>query len=171
MALFWAFVGDGGYERPLLWSAPGWQWREAANITGPLHLRHDGTRLQCRLGHQWLDARPNQPMVHVCLHEAQAWCNWAGRRLPSEAEWVAAAQAGMAWGDVWEWTSSPFLPFPGFQADPYVEYSAPWFGDHWVLKGASAQTHVALRDVLYRNFYRPHRRDVFAGFRSVALAA
>lgn len=171
MALFWAFVDDGGYDRPSLWSAAGWKWRETADITGPLHLRHNGTRLQCRLGDQWQDARPNQPMVHVCLHEAQAWCNWAGRRLPTEAEWAAAGQAGMAWGDVWEWTSSPFLPFMGFEADPYVEYSAPWFGDHWVLKGASIQTHVALKDLHYRNFYRPHRRDVFAGFRSVQADA
>jgi EgtB-related family protein len=82
---------------------------------------------------------------------------------------MAAVDAGVEWGKVWEWTSSSFGPFPGFSPHPYQEYSQPWFKGHWVLKGASTMTNDLLRDPLLRNFYRPQRRDVFAGFRSVRV--
>ncbi len=117
---------------------------------------------------QALDLRA--PAVHVNAHDAQAWCQWAGRRLPSEAEWSCAAQAPeFAWGQVWEWTASPFVPFAGFQAHPYRDYSAPWWHSHRVLKGACLATSAHMVDVRYRNFFTPERREVFAGFRSVAL--
>jgi EgtB-related family protein len=110
------------------------------------------------------------PAVHVNAHDAQAWCQWAGRRLPNEAEWTCAAQAPeFAWGQVWEWTASPFEPFAGFQAHPYRDYSAPWWHSHRVLKGACLATSAHMVDVRYRNFFTPERREVFAGFRSVAL--
>lgn len=121
-----------------------------------------------QFGH-WHTMNPKAPAVHVNAHDAQAWCVWAGRRLPTEAEWTCAAHApDFVWGEVWEWTASAFTPYPGFVVHPYREYSAPWWHTHRVLKGACAATSVHLVDVRYRNFFVPERRDVFAGFRSVA---
>jgi iron(II)-dependent oxidoreductase len=111
-----------------------------------------------------------EPVRHVDWNEAQAWCRWAKRRLPAEAEWErAASQPGFEWGAVWEWTSSAFDPYPGFVADPYRDYSQPWFGTHKVLRGASFTTPRRLVRPTFRNFYTPERGDVFAGFRTCAL--
>jgi gamma-glutamyl hercynylcysteine S-oxide synthase len=116
-----------------------------------------------------LDLR--QAACHLSLHEALAWCRWAGRRLPTEAEWERAALtqgAAFRWGDVWEWTASAFAPWPGFVPHPYRDYSAPWFDGRPVLRGASFMTQPRLRDARYRNFFEAHRHDVPAGFRSCA---
>ena len=111
--------------------------------------------------------------MHMSWWEAEAWCRWAGRRLPFEVEWeVAASQAarrGFAWGNVWEWTASSFQPYPGFAPGPYTDYSQPWFGTHKVLRGGSMATRARMKSVHYRNFYLPERDDVFCGFRSCAL--
>ena len=107
-------------------------------------------------------------MRHVDWNEAQSWCCWAKRRLPTEAEWQCSNEK-LSWGAVWEWTSSSFLPFPEFSADPYADYSQPWFHTHYVLKGASFATPRRLVRPAFRNFYLPERGDVFAGFRTCRI--
>jgi iron(II)-dependent oxidoreductase len=113
---------------------------------------------------------PNAPVRHVDWNEAQGYCKWAGRRLPTEAEWTRAAD-DLQWGEVWEWTSSTFAPFAGFSADPYADYSQPWFNTHKVLKGASFATPRRLVHPQFRNFFVADRGDVFAGFRTCKITA
>ncbi len=166
------FVTDGGYDERRCWSAAGWDWLQRAGRRTPRHveqMRHGV--LQRRFG-QLLQVPLVQPAMHVNWHEADAWCRWAGRRLPSEVEWDAAAHLGASrgfrCGAVWEWTASSFRPYPGFAVDPYRDYSQPWFGSHKVLRGASFATRARLRSAQYRNFYLPERDDMFCGFRSCA---
>lgn len=149
---FRAFAEAGGYEHPRWWSAEGWAWRQRARPAQPAFPDGDA------------------PAVHVSAHEADAWCRWAGRRLPSEAEWECAAHVapGFAWGRVWEWMASPFLPYPGFAPHPYRDYSQPWFGSRRVLRGACDATSDSLAHRRYRNFFEPDRCDIDAGFRSCA---
>ena len=121
----------------------------------------------------WAEAAardPAAPAVHVSAIEAEGGCRWAGRRLPTEAEWeCAAVQApGFSWGEVWEWTASTFEPYPEFTPHPYRDYSQPWFGSRRVLRGAAAATSPWLAHPRYRNFFEPQRSDIFAGFRSCA---
>lgn len=164
---YWAFVQSGGYRDRRHWSPQGWDWVQAHSVSGPRQLMQEGgSLLRCWQG-EWQEVPEDVPMMLVSAFEAEAWCRWSGGRLPTEGEWLAGAKAGMRWGDVWEWTADAFLPFSGFRSHPYQEYSAPWFGDHRLLKGSSWITSPLLRDARFRNFYRPHRNDVFAGFRSV----
>jgi gamma-glutamyl hercynylcysteine S-oxide synthase len=136
----------------------------------PPHVRCVQGDWQVQVFGHWQAMPMDAPVVHVNAHDAQAWCQWAGRRLPTEAEWTCAASTqGFVWGQVWEWTADDFAPYPGFVPHPYREYSEPWWQDHRVLKGACRATSQQLIDVRYRNFFVPERRDIFAGFRSVAL--
>jgi gamma-glutamyl hercynylcysteine S-oxide synthase len=119
---------------------------------------------------KWIPIPDHEPVRHVSWHQANAYCAFAGRRLPSEAEWEYAALQGLDnVGHVWEWTSSTFLPYPGFLRDPYKEYSEPWFATHKVLRGASFATPAGVSHARFRNFYTPDRADIFAGFRTCAL--
>ncbi|GCL63315.1 selenoneine synthase SenA [Pseudaquabacterium pictum] len=166
------FVDSGGQADARLWSADGWAWRQATGAAAPRHLRQqDGQWQQWRHG-QWRALDLAEPACHLSAHEAVAWCAWAGRRLPTEAEWECAAisQPGaFRWGDVWEWTASGFAPYPGFRAHPYRDYSAPWFDGRPVLRGGSFMTQPRMKHPRYRNFFPGHRTDVPAGFRSCAL--
>ncbi|MEN9544693.1 MAG: hypothetical protein RLZZ598_1526, partial [Pseudomonadota bacterium] len=136
-------------------------------------LRRQDGHWQRRRFERWEAVNPDAPAMHLSAFEAEAWCAWAGRRLPNEAEWEAAALLhGLAfvWGQVWEWTTTPFAPYPGFSPHPYRDYSLPWMdGSRRVLRGASWATAPELRSPHYRNFFEPHRKDLFAGFRSCAL--
>ena len=237
-AEFAAFVDDGGYLDARLWTRAGWQWRQRAGALHPVcWQRADGAQGAWlrRDFDRMLPLEPHRPVVHVNWHEAQAWCRWAKRRLPTEAEWeraaaaagdTAARRARRPWGDaapghtpaatgasdpgaghaaagalaaldavrlacsevadhadgdsaagcrqmignVWEWTESPFYPFPGYTIDfPYKEYSAPWFGYRKVLKGGSWATRPRFAYTTQRNYFPPERNDVYAGFRTCAI--
>ena len=168
------FVEAGGYQDARWWSDDGRAWlaQQAAAEGQPLprYLRRAGAcGWQQQRGGRWVALDPALPACHLSCYEAEAWCAWAGRRLPTEAEWqhVATQQADdFHWGAVWEWTASTFLPYPGFVAHPYRDYSAPWFGSRRVLRGASFGTQPRLHHPHYRNFFTLERNDIFAGFRS-----
>lgn len=159
--------------RPVTWGA----YLDFIGDTGypaPDHLRRCGGGWEQRSFDRWAPIDLEASACFLNANDAQAWCRWAGRALPTEAQWERVARdpafTGLfKWGDVWEWTASTFEPYPGFVAHPYREYSAPWFGTHRVLRGASRYTSASMISPTYRNFFLPTRRDVPAGFRTVAL--
>lgn len=211
---FLAFIDDGGYEHEQLWHPRGWAFRCAQGLEHPLFWQRDGADSWSilRFGRMIdLAEHLDDPVQHVCWFEADAFARWAGKRLPTEAEWEKAAtwrpggtKARYPWGDqdpdpdranlgchvdgpcpagttasgasaagvhqligdVWEWTSSDFVPYPGYEMFPYPEYSKVFFGgDYKVLRGGSwAADPLAVRGT-FRNWDHPIRRQIFAGFR------
>lgn len=167
-----AFVESDGYRQPQWWSKEGQAWLAIHRKTMPRYWRRLDGRWQQRRFTKWVDLDPAEPVIHLTAYEAEAWCRWAGRRLPSEAEWEYSTvhTDNLDWGThVWEWTASPFTPYPGFSPDPYAEYAEPFFHTHRSVRGASFATHERIRNPRYRNYYEDHRDDIFVGFRSCRL--
>lgn len=139
----------------------------------PLYWKRDSGQWYERHFDQWQVLQENNPVRHIRHDQAQRYCEWRRRRLPSEHEltvlYSSDINAYQSPG-LWEWSSSAFQPFPGFTEDPYRDYSQPWFdGGHQVLKGWSAYTPERLRRSAFRNFYQPQRADVFCGFRTCSI--
>jgi formylglycine-generating enzyme required for sulfatase activity len=137
----------------------------------PRYLRQQDDGWQAWRFGVWAPLDLDTAAVHLTWDEAQAWCAWAGRRLPTEAEWEYAALTApdFQWGDAWEWTASRFAPFPGFTAHPYRDYSRFGFEEHrYVLKGASRATDPRMAHPRYRNYFTVERNDIHGGFRSCA---
>jgi iron(II)-dependent oxidoreductase len=170
---FARFVEAGGYDKAPYWPQDAGVWRAQSPHAHPQQWRRAaGGGWQVRWFDQWRALDAQAPAMHINAFEAQAYCLWAGRRLPTASEWEHAARthSEFHWGhSVWEWTSSPFAPYPGFAPGPYHAYSQPWFGDHRELRGGAFATHHRMHHPCYRNFFQPHRTDVFAGFRTVGL--
>lgn len=162
-----AFVDAGGYHHDQFWCPEGLAWRQAQQAIQPAFWRVSGLGIERQWFGRWEAVLPSAPMLHLSLYEAQAYCRWAKRQLPSEAQWLAGTQAGMDWGAAWEWLSESHQPFPGFKPHAYREYSEPWFGNHQLLKGGSLLADRLMHHPHYRNFFKPSRLDVTTGFRTV----
>jgi ergothioneine biosynthesis protein EgtB len=190
------FIEDGGYRTPTLWLADGWNTVKAQDWRGPLYFEEaEGGYVQMGLvGFRPVD--PAAPVTHVSYYEADAFARWAGFRLPTEFEWEVAArtvpldgrtlgaghlrpmpaEAGEGLrqmiGDVWEWTASAYLPYPGFKAAPGAvgEYNGKFMCNQFVLRGASCVTPEGHVRRTYRNFFYPHQRWQFTGVRLAADA-
>jgi ergothioneine biosynthesis protein EgtB len=169
---FAEFVADGGYTHPSLWSTAGRAWLAKSSARNPLYWRQTGNAWQVRRFDRWIDLDPGEPVIHVSRFEAEAYCAWRGRTLPSTAQWLRAYdQPGFTLGRCWEWTCDMFDPYAGFSPDPYTDYSVPWFHTHAEVRGAGSWvTDAALARPTYRNFFNPERRDPFIGFRTLCSA-
>ncbi|HUJ94669.1 MAG TPA: SUMF1/EgtB/PvdO family nonheme iron enzyme [Terriglobales bacterium] len=210
---FLEFMAAGGYENPAFWTVADWQWRCAQNICKPVFWRHEAGRWLLRTMFDEIPLPSDWP-VYVSHAEASAYARWAGKSLPTEAQWhrvAFSAPDGMeqpypwgakppdqslgnfdfhSWdpvsvgafsqgqsafgaagllGNGWEWTSTVFMPFAGFEPFPfYLGYSADFFdGKHYVMKGGSPRTAARMLRGSFRNWFQPHYQYVFAGFRCV----
>jgi iron(II)-dependent oxidoreductase len=212
--LYAGFVDSGAYDDRRLWNERGWEHLQSSGRRAPMTWERDGAGWwTCTRFGETVPVEPDAPVEHACWYEADAYARWAGRRLPTEAEWekacgwdpvtgrlrrfpwgdadpdpslanlgqratrpapVGAYPAGASAygveqmvGDVWEWTSSGFDPYPGTSAFPYPEYSEVFYGgDFRVLRGGSWATHPTAVRTTFRNWDLPVRRQIFSGFRT-----
>ena len=208
------FVHAGGYDAPTVWTADDWSWKIGHNILHPIFWKRTGDGWLYRTMFDEVPLPMDWP-VYVSQAEAHAYARWAGKRLPTEAQWHRAAygtadasERNYPWGDAdpdakfgnfdfagwnptpvnafpegksafgatdltgngWEWTSTKFAPFPGFEPFPFYRgYSADFFdGKHFVMKGGSARTAACMLRRSFRNWFQPHYQYVYAGFRCVS---
>jgi ergothioneine biosynthesis protein EgtB len=164
------FMADGGYATPSLWLSDGWATVEAHAWNAPGYWQHvDGAWFSMTLGGlRAID--PSLPVCHVSYYEADAFARWAGKHLPSEAEWEVAARAEAlddAFGAVWQWTRSAYSPYPGYQPEPGAlgEYNGKFMINQMVLRGSSLATPAGHSRKSYRNFFYPSARWQFSGLR------
>jgi ergothioneine biosynthesis protein EgtB len=162
---FAAFIADGGYKRPELWMSEGWAVVQARGWRGPRYWR-DGDEEFSLAGRQ--PRRPELPVRHLSWFEADAYARWAGARLPGEAEWeLLAPQLDQAFGVLWQWSASPYRPYPGFApaAGAVGEYNGKFMSSQMVLRGSCFLTPPGHERLTYRNFYPPASRWLAAGLR------
>lgn len=171
-AEFAAFIADGGYSRPELWMSEGWAVVQQRGWQAPRYWRGDWEfTLAGRRPRQ-----PEAPVRHLSWFEADAYARWAGARLPSEAEWELAAAVGdlpQAYGCLWQWTGSPYRPYPGFApaAGAVGEYNGKFMTSQFVLRGSCFLTPEGHARLTYRNFYPPASRWMASGVRLVREVA
>lgn len=170
-----AFMRDGGYANAALWLSDGFAAVQNEGWEAPGHWQqHDGEWRQLTLG-GLRPIDPAAPVMHVSYYEADAFARWAGKHLPTEQEWEVAARGGHlddAYGIVWQWTRSAYLPYPGFVAcdGALGEYNGKFMINQMVLRGSSLATPDGHSRVTYRNFFYPHARWQFSGLRLVDYA-
>jgi ergothioneine biosynthesis protein EgtB len=185
-----AFISDSGYQRPELWLSDGWHTITTQHWQAPLYWHREGTDWQqfSLSGMQSLNLQ--EPVAHLSYFESDAYARWAGKRLPTEAEWEhaaaslpisgnflesgalhpqAARQSGLTqlYGDLWEWTQSPYSSYPGFRPLPGTlgEYNGKFMSGQMVLRGGCCVTAQEHMRASYRNFFRPADRWMFSGLR------
>ena len=178
------FIADGGYRTASLWLSEGWDWVKSEGIERPLYWHDDGSHFTLA-GRRELDRAA--PVAHISYYEADAYARWTGARLPTEAEWedvfassdpqtghqldgagpVLPRPGGGPFGDVWQWTQSAYLPYPGFAPEEGTvgEYNGKFMCGQFVLKGASCATPRGHSRATYRNFFPPSARWQFTGVR------
>jgi ergothioneine biosynthesis protein EgtB len=179
------FIEDGGYENASLWLSDGWDKRKKERWCAPLYWRKEGSSYSA---FTLSGVRPlglDEPVIHISHYEADAYARWRGARLPTEFEWeVAARQTPIQgvfleserfhpgspssfWGGAWEWTSSAYLPFPGYRppSGAFGEYNGKFMSNQMVLRGGSCATPQSHIRATYRNFFQPESRWQFTGLR------
>ena len=162
------FINDGGYKKFDFWHSDGWQWIKDNNVTCPMYWHHvEGNWFSYQSnGLKTIDL--DLPVQHISYYEAFAFAQWKGHRLPTEFEWEAANNR-FSWGDLWEWTGSAYLPYPGYKKvdGALGEYNGKFMVNQHVMRGGSVATSPGHSRPTYRNFFHPNMRWMFSGIRLV----